>query len=140
MQSCIFHDTGDARQERLLFEIVALAYNRHEKVLIFVQDDERAAAMDRILWILKQEAFIPHKVFRGQEKDPSIPVAIVTVEFDPIGAEILIADGHCSIEFACNFDYVHEFVKRTSPEIQEACRERYRAYRDLRVSVEHVKE
>jgi DNA polymerase-3 subunit chi len=139
-ENCVFHDIGAARQERLLFEIVEHAYSRHEKVLIFVQNEERAAAMDRVLWILKQEAFIPHKVLNSQEIDSTIPVAIVTTEFNPIEAGILIADGHCSIEFACRFDSVHEFVNRSSPEIQKACRERYRIYRERHVPVKHVKE
>jgi DNA polymerase IIIc chi subunit len=140
MNSCIFHDTGSARQERRLFEIVEQAYDRREKVLIFAQNDDRATVLDRILWILKQEAFIPHKVFHAEETDPGVPVAIVSEEFNPIGAGILIADGHCSIEFACDYDFVHEFVNRNSPEIQEVCRERYRAYRDRHVPVEHIKE
>jgi DNA polymerase-3 subunit chi len=140
MNSCIFHDIGPSQLERRLFEIVEHAYNRHEKVLIFVQNEERAVAMDRILWILKQEAFIPHEVFNSQETDSTIPVAIVTTEFNPIEAGTLIADGHCSIEFACSFDSVHEFVNRSSPEVQKACRERYRAYRERHMPVEHVKE
>jgi DNA polymerase-3 subunit chi len=140
MNSCIFHDIGPSQQERRLFEIVEHAYNRHEKVLIFVQNEERAVAMDRVLWILKQEAFIPHKILKSQDTDPTIPVAIVTAEFNPIEAGILIADGHCSIEFACGFDSVHEFVNRSSPEVQKACRERYQAYRERHMPVEHVRE
>jgi len=140
MQHCIFHDTMPARRDRQLFEIVEQAYNRHEKVLVFVHDQERAAAVDRMLWILKQEAFIPHRILDANDQDPALPVAIVTAEVNPIDAPILIADGHCRLEFAFGFDSVHEFVSRASPEIQEACRERFRAYRARQVPIEHVKE
>jgi DNA polymerase IIIc chi subunit len=51
-----------------------------------------------------------------------------------------VADGHCSIGFACSFDLVHEFVNRSSPEIQQECRERFRAYRARKLLVKHVKE
>ena len=140
MKSCIFHDVERSRRERKLFEIVERAYNRQETVLVYTPNELRAGEIDRILWILKQEAFIPHKICNLQEPDPLVPVAIVTEEINPIAAGMLIADGHCSIEFACAFDSVHEFVDRSSPEIQEACRERYRTYRERNMPVKHVKE
>jgi DNA polymerase-3 subunit chi len=140
MSSCIFHDTGTVGRDRRLFEIVERAYKGHENVLIYTQNEERAAALDRMLWILKQESFIPHKIFGKNEPCSSVPVAIVTAETNPVDARILIADGHCSLDFACGFDSIHEFVNRDSPEIQEACRNRYRAYRTLQIPVKHMKE
>jgi DNA polymerase IIIc chi subunit len=140
MNRCIFHDLAPGRQERRLFEITEQAYQRRDKVLIYVQDEERAAAIDRILWILKQEAFIPHNIFNPSEPDADVPVVIVTAEENPMDARILIADGHCSLEFACSFDVIHEFVSRASPQIQEACRERFRNYRDRQIPIEHLKE
>jgi DNA polymerase IIIc chi subunit len=137
MNSCVFYDTLSAQKERQIFEIVQRAYERHEKVVIFVPGAERASAMDRILWVLKQEAFIPHKILSQSDADASVPVGIVTSEINPSGASVLIADGHCSIDFACGFDSVHEFVDRSSAEIQEACRERFRAYRARQVPVEY---
>jgi DNA polymerase IIIc chi subunit len=140
INQCTFHDVGSGRQDRRLFEIVEQTYNKHERVLIFVQDEQRAAAIDRTLWIIKQEAFIPHKIFSRDEYDSTVPIGIVTSEINPIEARILIADGHCSLDFACGFEQIHEFVNRTSPQMQEACRDRYRAYRDRQISVAHLKE
>jgi DNA polymerase IIIc chi subunit len=139
MTACIFHDTTTAAtQERRLFEIVERAYNEHEKVLIYVQDENRAAAIDKVLWILKQEAFIPHQICRENES-VEVPIAIVTGEMKPLEAGILIADGHCSLDFACGFDKVHEFVNRSTPSLHQACRDRFREYRNRQVSVEYSK-
>lgn len=140
MKACIFHDTSPGQQDRKLFEIVEHAYNHHAKVLIYAQSEERAEIIDRFLWILKQESFMPHRLFPGNEPDPSVTLGIVTSEINPVDAGILIADGHCSLEFADCFDTVHEFVNRSSPEIHEACRERFRAYRAKKIPVEHLKE
>jgi DNA polymerase IIIc chi subunit len=140
MNQCIFHDIGPGRQDRRIFEIVEQAYKGHAKVLIFTQNEERAASIDRTLWIIKQEAFIPHKIFHGNEPDSAVPIGIVTAEINPIKAGILIADGHCSLDFACSFDRVHEFVDKTSAQTQQACRDRYRAYRTRQVPIEHLKE
>jgi DNA polymerase IIIc chi subunit len=140
MNQCIFHDVGPGRQDRRIFEIVEQAYSRNERVLIFTQDEGRASSLDRTLWIIKQEAFIPHKIFNRNEPDSTVPIGIVMDEINPVEARILIADGHCSLDFTCGFDFVHEFVNRSSPQIQEACRDRFRAYRARQMPVEHLKE
>lgn len=140
MNSCLFHDAQHGRRERKLFEIVESAYKRQEKVLVYASTEMRANEIDRTLWIHKQESFIPHKICQPNEPEPTVPVAIVTEEINPLGAGILVADGHCSIDFACDFNSIHEFVDRSSPEIQQACRERYRTYRERALSVEYLKD
>ena len=140
MIQCIFHDIGPGHRDRRLFELVEDAYNRREKVLIFVQNEERAASLDRTIWIMKQESFIPHRIFGQNDPDPQVPIGIAMTEINPVEARILIADGHCGLDFACGFDIVHEFVNRSSPEIQEACRDRFREYRSRKIPVEHLKE
>lgn len=140
MKHCIFHDIEAERRDRRIFEIVEQAYGGQERVLIFAESAERAAAIDRSLWIIKQEAFIPHKVLQAQDSDPGISIAIVTEEINPITAQILIADGHCGMEFTDKFDAIHEFVTRTSPKIQDECRNRFRLYRSRNIQVEHKKD
>ena len=143
MNECLFHDAPDDRRESLLFEIVEQAHRGKNRILVFASDNERAQALDRMLWIFRQESFIPHRIFEPGEKiedvDAEAPAGIVTTEENPIGANILIADGHCSLDFACGFDTTHEFVDHSSPDRTEACRERFRDYRARQVSVRHVK-
>ena len=139
MTSCLFHDTDGALRDRRLFELVEQAYNQAEKVVIFAATGERAAAIDRLLWIHKQESFIPHEVFRSADPESSLTVAIVAQELNPIDAGILIADGHCGIEFALSFNTIHEFVDRSSPQMQDACRDRFRAYRSREIFPQHLK-
>lgn len=137
MTQCIFHDTDPAQRDRRLFEIVERAWAGREKVVVFSSADPRAADLDRTLWILKQESFIPHMVVREPDVDETLPVAIVTSEANPTGARILIADAHCSLEFALRFEIVHEFVDRSTPQTQQSCRDRYRSYQSAGTSVEY---
>ncbi|MDR0842566.1 MAG: DNA polymerase III subunit chi [Acidobacteriota bacterium] len=140
MTECIFHDAPDARKDPLIFEIAASAYRDKHKVLIYAENAERAAVLDRLLWILKQESFIPHRIFAGGETDAETPVGIVTVEDNPVGADILVADGRCSLDFTGGFDAVHEFVVHSSQEVLDACRARFRDYRDRQILIRHIKE
>jgi DNA polymerase III subunit chi len=139
MTSCIFHDTSPANHERQLFELVEQAYSRRRKVLVFARDEARATAIDRTLWILRQESFIPHKIFTVNEADSDVRVAIVSSEMNPISAEVLVVDAHCRLDFSCEFDFVHEFVDRSSPELHQACRDRFRDYRSRQIPVEYSK-
>ena len=143
MKECIFHDAPDNKRERLLFDIVELAHRDKKRVLVFTSDNERAVALDRMLWVLRQESFIPHRIFNPgetiEEPDFEAPVGIVTTEENPIAASVLIADGHCCLDFACGFDTTHEFVDHTSSERTESCRERFRVYRARQAPVRHLK-
>jgi DNA polymerase IIIc chi subunit len=140
MKECVFHDVQSGRHDRRLFEIVEDCHKRRDKVLVYASSRKRAEEIDRFLWILKQEAFIPHTIGNRGESLPPVPVVIVTEEINPGEAATLVADGHCSIEFATTFDSVHEFVNRSSPEIQQECRERFRSYRESNVPVKHIKQ
>ncbi len=139
MTACTFHDTDSFSHDRRLFEIVEKAYGQGRKVVVFAMTPERAAAIDRVLWINKQESFIPHDVVSEGAAETSLPVVIVTGESNPIGAGILVADGHCSLEYAGGFETVHEFVDRSTAEKHGACRERFRAYRARQIPVEYSK-
>jgi DNA polymerase III subunit chi len=139
MTFCIFHDAAPGAQERKMFEIVEKSYYEKKKVIVFVKDAARAAEIDRLLWIMKQDSFIPHKIFEKNEPDEHAPVAIVFSEMNPIHAEVLVADGHCSLDFASEFVSINEFVNRSSPELHRACRDRYRDYRARQISVEYSK-
>lgn len=140
MRACIFHDVNPGQRDRKIFEIVEYAYNHLARVVIYAPNEARAAVIDRFLWILRQESFMPHKIILKDELDLSVPIAIVTAEINPVDGSVLIADGHCSLEFAAGFETIHEFVDRSSAETQEACRDRFREYRDRKIPVEHVKE
>lgn len=140
MKACIFHDVSPGQRDRKLFEIVEHAYNQGEHVLVYAPNEARAAVIDRFLWILRQESFIPHRIILKDEPDPSVAVAIVTSEINPVGAAVLVADGHCSLKFGAGFEAIHEFVDRSSADTQEACRERFRGYRERQIPVEHIKE
>ena len=143
MNECFFHDALDNRREFLIFEIVERAYHGKNKVIIFTADNERAVTLDRMLWILRQESFIPHRIFMSGEKmntaKTEAPIGIVTTEENPIGAGVLIADAHCGLEFASGFDIAHEFVDHSSPDRTEACRDRFRDYRARQIPVSHIK-
>lgn len=137
--TCIFHDTDASAHDQRIFEIVEEAYRRRENATVFAASEERAAEIDRCLWILHQDSFIPHRLLAGGDATGTVPVAIITGEWRPFASGVLVADGHCSIAFARGFERIHEFVYHTPPGIKEECRKRFRAYRDESIPVQYLK-
>lgn len=140
MKACIFHDLNSGQKDKKIFDLVEHAYSQGDRVLIYAPSEARAAFIDRFLWTLRQESFIPHKIFLKNEDNAAEPVGIVTLEINPIKAKTLIADGRCSIAFASGFETIHEFVDRSTAETHEASRKRYSGYRDLGIPPQYLKE
>lgn len=137
MKNCYFVDTVD--KNKYIFSIIEQNYKEKTKVVIFTNTKERAEEIDRILWILKQESFIPHKIFKYEELDALEPVAIVFEEINPINADTLIMDTPCSINFASKFNIIYDFVDKTSDEALQKSRERYAKFKDMKYNMHYVK-
>lgn len=139
MKNCYFIDLESKDKDRMIFAIVEQIYKDNGKVIIFTKNIERAEEIDRFLWILKQESFLPHKIFKYEEPDALEPIAIVTQEFNPINSDTIILDEPCSIEFAKNFKNIYDFVDKTTEESLKKSRERYAKFKDLKYNMFYQK-
>lgn len=129
IKHCYFFDTN--KKDQLIFSIVSKLFQNGEKVIIYTSNEERAYDLDRFLWVYKQESFIPHKIFKYEEKDALEPVAIVMEEFVPIDAKNLILDNPASQNFATQFDVIYDFVDHSSEKTLQQSRIRYKTFKSL---------
>lgn len=139
MKSCVFIDTENKDKDKKLFEIVEKLYKDGKKILIYTSTFDRAKELDRILWVLKQESFLPHKIFKYEEKEALEPIAIVYDQIKPINTDILVIDSPCSMEFAAKFANIFDFVDRTNKETLVKSRERYASFQKLGYVMEYEK-
>jgi DNA polymerase-3 subunit chi len=137
MKTCYFIDTPD--KNKYIFSIVEQLYKDKVNVIIYTESKERAEEIDRIIWVTKQESFIPHKIFKYEEKEALEPVAIIYEEINPIDAEILIMDTPCSINFASKFKTIYDFVDKSSDETLKKSRERYAKFKDMKYNMHYIK-
>ena len=138
----IFYDVDPQGWDARVFKLAAAAWERNStKLLILVEGDERAEALDTFLWTHREEVFLPHEWVRpGQElQDAEARVLITTEEANPHGARLLVLDRPASLEFAATFDVVMDVVDRRSEERLSASRERFKAWRDRGVTPAHKK-
>lgn len=137
MKTCYFIDTLD--KNKYIFSLAEQHYKDRIKTVIFTDTKERAEEIDRILWTLKQEAFIPHKIFKYEEPDALESIAITYQEINPIKAETLIMDTPCSISFALKFNTIYDFVDKSSDESLQKSRERYAKFKEMKYNMHYIK-
>jgi len=135
---CNFIDTSE--KDKKIFEIILNQYKENHKVVIFTNNEERAEYLDRFLWVFKQEAFIPHKIFKYVEEDALESIAIVVDEINPINAKKVILDTPSSLDFATSFYEVFDFVDNSSSKTLKESRERFKRYRDAGFSMNYEKD
>jgi DNA polymerase-3 subunit chi len=139
MKNCYFIDLHNQDKNKKIFALVEQIYRDQKKAIIYTSSIERAEEIDRILWILKQESFIPHKIFKYEESDALEPIGIVTQEINPINAQIIILDSPCKIEFAKKFSTIYDFVDKSSEEALKISRERYIKFKELKYNMFYQK-
>ncbi|MCX7771127.1 MAG: DNA polymerase III subunit chi [Proteobacteria bacterium] len=137
MKNCYYVDTKE--KEKYIFSLIEQLYKDGLKITIFSQNKDRAEELDKILWTMKQESFIPHKIFKYDEPDALESVAIVCQEINPINASVLIMDSPCSISYALNYDTIYDFVDKSSDESLQKSRERYAKFKEKKCNMHYIK-
>ncbi len=108
-------------------QIVERLYGEDERVLILCPDPDEARHLDRLLWTFRQESFIPHGML-GEVDAELTPILIALESPLPRGQEALINLGPLLPPNWGLWDEIYEIVDN-DPEVLEAGRARYRAYR-----------
>ena len=114
------------RLTRQLFE----GLEGESRILIVVEDDNQALALDRQLWTFDKGAFLPHAIDNGAVDCRREPIVITTGEKNCNGADHLILGRPCSLDFIKPFDQAIDFAEVYDPALVQRSRQRFRVYRD----------
>lgn len=110
------------------------AYLRDLKVVVCGDNAEDTAALDELLWTFNDRSFVPHEVHRPGEATPA-PVQL-TPDLEAMGpADLLVnLSGRLPARME-RFARIAEIVD-ADDERRRLGRERFKAYRDLKLPVE----
>ncbi len=130
MSAVTFYDTPpDGRWPRVA-RLAEAAYMKKRRAIILCADRSEATKIDEYLWSFRDDAFVPHELVADTEaEDATTPLVIVTSETQPIDADILIQLTPASLDFAARFVHVIDIVDHRTPELLQASRDRYKAWR-----------
>lgn len=115
---------------RHLCELAARYFDEGQRVLITVDDENQGITLDRFMWTWQKGAFVPHAYDNGAVECHDEPVVIGTGERNSNAAKVLIMGKPCSPEFMRQFHQVIDFAELHDPQLAEASRARFLAYRE----------
>lgn len=87
MSEILFYHLESQPLERVLPVLVEKSLERGWKVVVETSSDERAEAIDTLLWTWRDDSFLPHARAGGSE-DAVQPVLITTRPHNPNGAQV----------------------------------------------------
>jgi DNA polymerase-3 subunit chi len=110
------------------------AYLRDLKVVILQENLADAKALDEMLWTFNERSFVPHQICIEEPSEPETPVHL-TLESANMTADLLV---NLTDRLPGGFDRyprVAEIID-ADPERRRLGRERFKAYRDLKVALD----
>lgn len=87
MSEILFYHLENQPLERVLPVLIEKSLERGWKVVVETASDERAEAIDTVLWTYRDDSFLPHARVGGSE-DAQQPVLITTRPHNPNGAQV----------------------------------------------------
>ena len=125
-----FYDVPAAGRQARIARLVQAAWDKGKRLLVTCADSAEASELDAFLWTFDEGSFIPHEVVGpgASVTDPDARVVLVTGEYDPIGADIVLQAAPVSQGFAGGFAYVIDLVDHRTEASVEASRARYKAW------------
>jgi DNA polymerase III subunit chi len=119
------------RQEKALHvaRLAEACFNRGQRLLIVVANEEMSRALDRYLWTWKKDSFLPHTLINTVDEPCDEAIVISPLEHNPNKAEVLICVSPCSPKFFKGFQLIYDFAETYDSQLADAARERFRLYR-----------
>lgn len=114
--------------------LVRKIYRAGQKVVVFNDDANGIASLDRALWTFSQLDFIPH-VMAGDPLAAQTPVLLAAEAVDTAHHDILVNLATGSPSFFSSFERMIEVVG-TDPDDRNRARERFRYYKDRGYPIE----
>lgn len=125
-------------QERWTFacRLTEKAYLRDLKVVLVSETADDARVIDELLWTFNERSFVPHDILRDQPSfDASTPVRL-TFDLDAVEAADLLVNLSGSLPARLErFSRIAEIID-SDDERRRLGRERFKAYRELKLPVE----
>ena len=86
-------------------------YRARRRVVVWVEDQDRARVLDEYLWTFDKLSFLPHAVSGAAADLGDEPVVVVSAPENPGSADVLVvADGLPPMDWAAGFDDVHDLL------------------------------
>jgi DNA polymerase-3 subunit chi len=116
--------------------LIEKAYLLDLKVLVLNDTLTDAQALDELLWTFNERSFVPHQLsVDEQSPDAATPVHLAVQSADGADADLLLNLGNAMPADLQRFPRIAEVID-ADEERRRTGRERFKAYRDMKLTVE----
>lgn len=122
----LFHKvTTNAEKLKMVASIINEALHQRLKILVLVPNLQAAEFLDKYLWQISDESFIPHCI----SNEPIDECAVITTLHENVNAASVLLNLNPSISpISQCFETIHDLEDLTSPEKALLSKERRLAY------------
>jgi DNA polymerase III subunit chi len=126
-----------APRQRWIFacRLAEKAYLGNLKIVMLQDNLSDAKALDDLLWTFNERSFVPHELCLDEKFDPATPVHLGLDAAKLPGVDLLVNLTDRMPDGFDRFARVAEIMD-ADPERRRMGRERFKAYRDLKVTLE----
>ncbi|TAL17728.1 DNA polymerase III subunit chi [bacterium] len=136
-----FFEVPAARREESLCEKVSAFYESGERLYVWAPSEAAAKKLDELLWTFRDNSFVPHALWSGEETPLSEPVAVGWKRGNPNGAKKLVVAGPVDVKELLSaqdsFSSIADFVPSGDKAATISARERYKLLREAGVELTH---
>jgi DNA polymerase III subunit chi len=116
--------------------LIEKAYLLNLKVLVLNDTLADAQALDELLWTFNERSFVPHQLCVDEQSlDPATPVHLAVQTAKVPDADLLLNLGNALPADLLRFTRIAEVID-ADEERRRTGRERFKAYRDMKLTVE----
>lgn len=126
----IFIDLAISNKQKYVCDIVEKLFNDDKKTAVYVKDSKDADTLDRLLWVWKQDTFIPHIIAEEMIEELEDPVVIIKNKEILPKTEALVLFDPLPIDYFDLYKIVIDFAEVYSPQKTKESRTRYKQARD----------
>ena len=126
----IFIDLTISNKQKYVCDIVEKLFNDDKNTAVYVKDSKDADMLDRLLWVWKQDTFIPHIIAEEMIEELEDPVVIIKNKEILPKTEALVLFDPLPIDYFDLYKIVIDFAEVYSPQKTKESRTRYKQVRD----------
>lgn len=120
--------TTNNEKLKLIASTIAQVFQQGKKILILMPSAQAAEFLDKYLWQISEESFLPHGISNVATNER---IAITTVHENLNGAEVLLNLNPSISPLSHSFATIYDLEDLTSPEKAQLSKDRKLGYSNL---------
>jgi DNA polymerase-3 subunit chi len=125
----VFIILTSAVKSRIVCDLAEKCYEDGKKLVIYSAKKETGKNLDQLLWIWKQQSFIPHCFLDNLSENQPEPVVLTNKIEKPGSYDCIILYDPLPVEQLRSFDLVIDFAEKYDATALSESRTRYKIYR-----------